>query len=107
MRNYKVFLEFLKDNVLIFCLNFIITMDFFRVMFLILLLCKMVFLCISFYVNIESYLVMLLYLIKKMVLEFDGCSFFGLMIKKDKVLRYFYLYKNVYILGNFNNMFRS
>lgn len=82
-------------------------MDFFRVMFLILLLCKMVFLCINFYKNVECYLVMLLYLIKEIVLEFDGCGFFGLIIKKDKVLKYFYLYRNVCILSNFNNMLRS
>jgi len=82
MRNHKAVLEFLKDNVSILCLNFITTMDLFRVMFLTLLLCKMAFSCINPHVNTESYPALLSHPIKEIAPEFDGCSFFGLIIKK-------------------------
>lgn len=85
-------LESLIDNVSILCLNFTTKMNLFRVMFLTLLLCKMVFSCINSHKNTESYPVTLLYSIKETAPEFDGCSFFGLITEKNKVLKYFHLY---------------
>lgn len=97
-------LEFFKDNVSILCLSFITKMDLFRVMLLTLLLCKMAFSCINPHKNTECYPVMLSHSIKEIAPEFDGCSFFGLIIKKDKVLKHFHLYRNACILSNPNNM---
>lgn len=96
-----------KDNVSILCLSFITMMDLFRVMLLTLLLCKMAFSCINPHKNAECYSVMLSHSKKEIALEFDGCSFFGLIIKKDKVLKHFYLYRNGFFLSNPNNMPRS
>lgn len=97
-------LKFLKDNVPMLCLNFKTKMNLFRVMFLTLLLCKMAFSCINSQKNTERYPVTLSYSIKEITPEFDGCSSFALITKKDKLLKYFHLYKTTHILRNFNNM---
>lgn len=100
-------LEFSKDNVSILRLSFITKMDLFKVMLLTLLLCKMAFSCINPHKNTVCYPVMLSHSIKEIAPEFDGCSFFSLIIKMDKVLKYFHLYRNACILSNPNNMPRS
>lgn len=64
-------------------------MDLFRVMLLTLLLCKMAFSCINPQKNTECYPVMLSHSVKEIAPEFDGCSFFGLIIKKDKSVKAF------------------
>lgn len=99
--------EFLKESVSILFLNFTTKVDHFRIMFLTLLLCKMAFSCINSHEIPESYTVTLSYPVEETALEFDGCSFFGLITKNDKVLEHFYLYTNTPILRNFHNMPRS
>lgn len=100
-------LEFSKDNVSILYLSFITKMDLFRVMLLTILLCKMAFSCINPHKNTECYPVMLSRSIKEIAPTFDGCSFLGLIIKKDNVLKHFHFYRNECILSNSNNMPRS
>ena len=99
-------LEFSKDNVSIICLSFITKMDLFRVT-LLTLLCKMAFSCINPHKSTECYPVMLSHSVKETAPEFDGCSFFSLIIKKDKVLKHLHLYRNTCILSHPNNMPRS
>ena len=97
-------LEFSKDNVSILCFSFITKTDLFKVMLLTLLLCRMAFSCINSHMSTECYPVMLSRSIREIAPEFDGCSFFGLIIKKDKVLKRFHLYRTACILSNLNNM---
>lgn len=100
-------LEFSKDNVSILCLSFITKTELFRVMLLTLLLCKMALSCINPHKNTECYPVMLSHSVKEIAPEFEGCSFLGLIIKKDKVLKNLYLHRNTCILINPNNIPKS
>lgn len=52
---------------------------------------KWYFSCIHPHKNTEGYPVMLSHSIKEIAPEFDGCSSFGLIIRKNEVLRSFHL----------------